>query len=96
MLAGRGFAPAVTVLSDFVSDDEAIKLLRKAARRGDAVSAYNLAITHRNRGDLQNYRRALSYAARLDEDAAEELRQFKLRFPGEVMRPFHMIAPDKH
>jgi TPR repeat protein len=94
-LACRGFPPAVSILSDYLSDAEAIKILRKVARRGDAVSAYNLAVTYRNRGDLLNYRHALSRAARLDEDAAEELRGFKLRFPQEAMRRFHRSAPEK-
>lgn len=41
-LARRRFAPAVAVLSDYVPEAEAIRLLRKEARRGDATSAYNL------------------------------------------------------
>lgn len=64
-LARRRFAPAITVLSDYVSEPEAIRLLRQEARRGDATSAYNLAITHRNRGDMLGYRTALALAARL-------------------------------
>src|SRR3954465_9387460 len=43
----------------------------------DAGSAYNLAITYRNGGDLLNYRRALAHAARGDVEAAEELRRFR-------------------
>ena len=94
-LAARGFCPAVTVLSDFVSDSEAVTLLRKSARKGDATSAYNLAITHRNRGDMLGYRIALSHAARLDPDAADELGRFKTRFPEKVMRKFGRLAPDR-
>src|SRR6476469_350950 len=74
-LAHRRFAPALTILSDYVSDAEAIQLLRKAARRGDALSAYNLAITHRNRGDMFGYRTALAYAAKFDREADQELRR---------------------
>ncbi|HMC91350.1 MAG TPA: hypothetical protein VKI45_02715 [Allosphingosinicella sp.] len=92
-LARRRFAPAITVLSDFVSEAEAIRLLRQAARGGDATSAYNLAITHRNRGDMLGYRTALARAASLDEEAAAELRRFKTRFPEEVMRGFGRLAP---
>jgi hypothetical protein len=95
LLAARGFAPAITVLSDHVSEAEAIRLLRKAARRGDAGSAYNLAITYRNRGDLLNYRRALGHAARGDVEAAEEFRRFRLRFPEPVMRRLHRLAPGR-
>lgn len=80
-LARRGFAPAVTVLSDYVSDAEAVRLLRKEARRGDATAAYNLAITYRNRGDMLGYRTALAQAAQLDPEAALELRRFRTRFP---------------
>ena len=94
-LARRGFPPAVSVLSDYVSEAEAIRLLRRAAHRGDPISAYNLAISHRNRGDMLNYRIALGRAAKLDPDAATELRRFKTRFPEEVMRRFRRIAPDR-
>jgi hypothetical protein len=94
-LARRRFAPAITVLSDYVSEAEAIRLLRKEARRGDATSAYNLAITHRNRGDMLGYRTALAHAAKLDPDAASELRRFRTRFPEEVMRRFRRLAPDR-
>ena len=94
-LARRRFAPAITVLSDYVSEAEAISLLRKEARRGDAMSAYNLAITHRNRGDMLGYRTALAYAAKLDADAAFELRRFETRFPEDVMRRFRRLAPDR-
>src|SRR5437763_1003412 len=87
-LARRGFAPAMSVLSDFVPHSEALRLLRRAARRGDSIAAYNFAIAHRNRGDLRNYRLALARAARLDSDAAAELRRFKTRFPHTIMRPF--------
>lgn len=92
-LARRDFAPAVNLLSDHVPEAAALALLRRAARRGDPVSAYNLAITHRNRGDMLNYRRALARAARLDGDAAAELRRFKTRFPETVMRRFRRLAP---
>jgi len=95
VLTLRGFAPAATVLSDYVSDAEAIRMLRREARRGDGTAAYNLAITHRNRGDMASYRRALAFAAKLDGDAASELRQFKTRFPYEVMRRFRRLAPDR-
>ena len=94
-LARRGFPPAVSVLSDYVSEAEAIRLLRRAAHRGDPISAYNLAISHRNRGDMLNYRIALGRAAKLDPDAATELRRFKTRFPEEAMRRFRRIAPDR-
>ena len=94
-LAARDFPPAVTVLSDYVADGEALKILNRSARQREAASAYNLAITHRNRGDMYNYRRALSYAAKLDPEAAEELRRFKLRFPEAVMRKFGRLAPDR-
>ena len=90
-LACRRFAPAVNLISDYVSDVEAVALLRRAARRGDRVSAYNLAITHRNQGDLGAYRRALARAAQLDPEAAFELRLFKTRFPETVMRRFRRL-----
>jgi hypothetical protein len=94
-LAGRRFPPAVTVLSDYVSEAEAIRLLRQEARRGDATAAYSLAVTHRNRGDMLGYRTALAHAARLDADAASELRRFKTRFPEQVMRQFGRLAPER-
>ena len=90
-LARRGYAPAVNVLSDYVSDAKAIRMLHREARRGDATSAYNLAITHRNRGNQFGYRVALAAAARLDADAAAELRQFKTRFPDPIMRRFRRL-----
>jgi hypothetical protein len=93
-LARRRFAPAITILSDYVSEAEAIRRLRMEARRGDATSAYNLAITHRNRGDMLGYRTALARAAKLDPDAASELRRFRTRFPEETMRRFRRLAPD--
>lgn len=92
-LAARGFAPAMSVLSDFVSDTQACRLLRKAARAGDEQCAYNLAVTYRNRGDLLNYRRSLAWAARLDPEAAIELRQFKTRFPYEPARRLRRMEP---
>lgn len=91
-LARRRFAPAVTTLSDYVSEAEAIRLLRAAARQGDATSAYNLAITYRNRGDMLRYRTELARAAKLDLDAASELRRFQTRFPAEVMRRFGRLG----
>lgn len=94
-LARRGFSPAIAALSDYVSDPEAIRLLRGAARRGDPLSAHNLAITHRNRGDMLNYRMSVARAARLDPDAAAELRRFKSRFPHEATRRFRSLAPDR-
>lgn len=94
-LVRRRFAPAVTILSDFVSEAEAIRLLRAAARQGDSTSAYNLAITHRNRGDMLRYRTELARAARLDPDAASEVRRFKTRFPEEVMRRFGRLAAER-
>jgi len=94
-LAARDFAPALTVLSDYVSDSEAVALLRKSARKGDATSAYNLAITHRNRGDMLGYRIALHRAARLDPGAADELRRFRTRFPEKVMGKFGRLAPER-
>jgi hypothetical protein len=93
-LAARGFAPAVIVLSDYVSDADALAMLRRAARKGDATSAYNLAITHRNRGDMLGYRVALKHAARLDPEAVDELRRFKTRFPEKVMGKFGRLAPE--
>ncbi|HWK36497.1 hypothetical protein [Sphingomonas sp.] len=92
-LAHRGFSPAITVLTDYVPERKAIRLLRRSARNGDPVSAYNLAITHRNLGDMLNYRLALAHAARLDESAAEELRKFQTRFPEEIMRQHGRKAP---
>jgi hypothetical protein len=94
-LACRGFAPAVDVLSDFLSDAEAIRFLRLHARRGDRSSAYNLAITHRNCGDMLNYRLSLARAAKLDANAAMELRRFKTLFPEAVMRRFRRLAPER-
>jgi|GEM_PF-4652740 len=94
-LVRRRFAPAITTLSDYVSDAEAIRLLRAAARQKDAASAYNLAVVHRNRGDMLRYRTELARAARLDPDAALELRRFKTRFPEEVMRRFGRLTPDR-
>jgi TPR repeat protein len=94
-LAARGFAPAINVLSDYLADAQAIRLLRRSARAGDMISIYNLAITHRNRGDLLNYRLTLSRAARLDPDYAAELRQFKTRFPAAVMRRHRRLAPNR-
>ena len=92
-LALRGFAPAVNLISDYVPEKTALALLRRAARAGDPASAYNLAITHRNRGDLRAYRQALARAARLDPDSAAELRRFKTRFPETVMRRFRRLEP---
>jgi hypothetical protein len=94
-LVRRRFAPAVTTLSDYVSEAEAMRLLRAAARQGDTTSAYNLAITHRNRGAMLRYKTELARAARLDRDAASELRRFKTRFPEEMMRRFGRLAPDR-
>lgn len=94
-LVRRRFAPAVTTLSDYVSEAEAVRLLRAAARQGDATSAYNLAITHLNRGDMLRYRTELARAARHDLDAALELRRFRTRFPHETMRRFGRLAPDR-
>ena len=94
-LARRRFGPAINILSDYVSEGKAITLLREEARRGDATSAYNLAITFRNRGDMLGYRTALAHAARLDADAASELRRFRTRFPEKVMRRFGRLAPDR-
>jgi TPR repeat protein len=94
-LARRRFPPAINVLSDYLSEAEAIRILRKAARRGDPNSAYNLAIMHRNRGDMLNYRMAMRWAAKDDPDAATDLRRFKTRFPHEVMRRFRRIAPSR-
>ena len=85
----------MNVLSDYVSDSEAVRLLRNGARRGDSISAYNLAVTHRNRGDMHGYRSALARAAKLDAEAAKELRRFKTRFPEEVMRRLRRIAPER-
>lgn len=94
MLAARGFAPAINVLGDYLSREQEIKILRKAARRGDKESAYNLAVVHRNQGDLLGYRLALARAAKEDEDATAELRQFKTRFPEALMRRFRRLSPD--
>ncbi|HEY0085408.1 MAG TPA: hypothetical protein VGB65_05810 [Allosphingosinicella sp.] len=92
-LVHRRFAPAVTILSDFVSEAEAIRILRRAARGGNATAAYNLAIEHRNQGDMFGYRTALARAAKLDPDAAAELRAFKTRFPEEIVRRLRRLAP---
>jgi hypothetical protein len=80
------------VLSDYVSDKGAVALLCKSVCKGDATSACNLAITHRNRGDMLGYRIALHPAARLDPDAADELRRFMTRFPERVMGKFGRLA----
>ena len=85
----------MNMLSDYLPDKQAIDLLRKAARRGDGASAYNMAITHLNRGDLTAYRHALAQAAKSNEDAAVELRQFKTRFTHSVMKRFRRLAPDR-
>lgn len=94
-LARRGFAPAISVLADYVSDAVALRLLRRETRRGDAASAYNLAITYRNMGDMFRYRTALAHAAKLDPEAAAELSRFKTRFPEKVMKRFRRLAPDR-
>jgi hypothetical protein len=94
-LVVRQFPPAMNLLSDYISDAEALALLRRAARRGDPTAAYNLAITHRNRGDMGRYRLALAQAARLDSDAAVELRGFKTRFPHTIMRRWRRLAPER-
>jgi hypothetical protein len=95
-LARRGFAPAMSVLSDFVPNVEALRLLRRAALGGDAIAAYNCAIVHRNRGDLRQYRLALARAARLDPDSAAELRRFKTRFPHTIMRRLRRLEPARN
>jgi hypothetical protein len=92
-LALRRFPPAMSVLSDHVRDSEALRLLREGARGGDAICAYNLAISHRNRGDLAAYRAALARAARLDPDAAAQKRRFRTRFSSTVMRRLRRLAP---
>jgi hypothetical protein len=94
-LVARRFPPAATVLSDYLPDAQSVALLRKTARQGDAGSAYNLAITHLNRRDMRLYRSSLAHAARLSEDAARELRAFKVRFPHDAMRRFKRIRPDR-
>lgn len=96
-LASRHFAPAVNVLSDYVTAGRAIAMLRRAARSGDAVSAYNLAITHRNRGNMTAYRMALARAAKLDPtgDAEGELRRFRTRFPEPVMRRLRRLSSSR-
>lgn len=94
-LARRRFAPAMNVLSDYVSDAQAVDLLRSAARRGDAIAAYNLSVTHRNRGNMLHYRAALARAAQLDAEAATELRRFRTRFPHEIMRRLRRLAPNR-
>ena len=94
-LARRGFAPAVNLLSDYLPTAQAIASLRRGARAGDPICAYNLAVTYRNRGDMLRYRTALAAAARLDPDAADELRGFRTRFPEEPMRRFGRLRPDR-
>jgi hypothetical protein len=96
-LASRQFAPAVNAISDYASDRQSLAILRRAARRGDPVSAYNLAITYRNRGDMTGYRLALARAARLDAtgESASELRQFRTRFPEPVMRRYGRLASSR-
>lgn len=91
-LSVRQFAPAKNVLSDYRSPREALALLRRAASKGDQVARYNLAIEHRNRGDLRSYRYWLGYAARLDPEAKAELRQFRRRFPEAIMKQHGMFA----
>jgi hypothetical protein len=93
-LAARHFAPAMNLLSDHVTDAEALRMLRRGARLGDDMAADNLAITHLNRGDLLHYRLSLARAARHDEDSACELRRFKRRFPHSMMARFRMLEPD--
>jgi hypothetical protein len=95
MLAARRFPPAVNLLSDYVPDQEALRQLRRAARSGDAISAYNLAITYRNRGDIQNYRLALFQAAKLDDDVRVELKAFQTRFPETIMRKFNRLKSSR-
>lgn len=91
-LAARRFPPAITVLGDHVSEDRALKLLRTMVRSNEAASVYNLAITYRNRGDMLGYRSTLALAARLDDDAAAELRSFRTRFPEKVMGRFGRLS----
>lgn len=92
-LAIRRYPPAVNLLTDFLCDDRAVKLLRPLARRGDATSGYNLAITLRNGGDMWGYRTTLALAARHDEGCAHELRRFKVRFPYGAMRRWRRLEP---
>jgi hypothetical protein len=92
MLAARGYGPALSHLSDFVADALVLPLLRRGAASGDPTSAYNLAIELRNRGRLGAYRHALARAARIDEDAREELEQFRTRFPHAIMRRQHRLS----
>lgn len=72
-------------------------MLRRAAHRGDTVSAYNLAITHLNIGDMTAYRLQLARAARLDYtgDGESGLRRFLTRFPQPVMRRFGRLSPPR-
>ena len=92
-LSARGFAPAQNALSDFVPPRRAVALLRRAALGGDGAARYNLAIEHRNRGDMRGYRHYLAQAARTDPDAREELGRFRLRFPHTVMKRFRRFGP---
>jgi hypothetical protein len=92
-LALRRFPPAMSLLSDHVPDSQALRLLREGARSGDPICAYNLAISHRNRGDLGAYRAALARAARLDPDSAAQRRRFRTRFSSTIMRRFRRLAP---
>ncbi len=43
---------------------------------------------------MLGYRIGLRHAARLDSDAAQELRNFKTRFPEKVMSKFNRLAPE--
>ena len=94
-LAARDYPWAMNLLSDHVPEGQALTLLRRAARLGNAASAYNIAITHRNRGDMAGYRRGLAEAGRVDPDAADELRGFHQRFPETIMARHRRLAPDR-
>ena len=94
-LALRGYPPAMNLLSDFLPRREALALLRRGARLGDGACASNIAVEHRNSGDMAGYRRALAVAARSDSDAADELHAFHQRFPYSIMARHGRLAPDR-
>jgi hypothetical protein len=95
MLASRRFAPAMNALADYVHPDRVLALHRRASAQGDDTATYNLAIEHRNRGDMKGYRYWLARAARSDPDAREELKAFRIRFPHSIMKQYRRFAPDR-
>jgi hypothetical protein len=81
------------MLANYENEQRAFALQRRAAATGDAISLYNLAMTHLNRGDLMHYRHWLARAARVDPSARDELREFRTRYPHEAMRRLRRLCP---